>query len=270
MKQFILLITALSVIVSCRNARQTTYDNIIIDTHAIHSAIQKIESHLDSLNHIREIIADAFPGNTIMDSSKVIWDSFILQCNENKYEEAYNNYRKHRGDFKVHLTHSTPRYIFISNVLYPLMQKYENPDSLEIKYLDELELEYYMQVSSIQLASEDNPYIPEVHHLTIIDYGRALNRCGRGEEAHNLTTELKDAVLFLTGDEMEAHFAVFEYGANLFNDSGETDTAIEILSSLKSKILSWWKEDIDEDGAKEYYGYYISKIDSLMNKLYQE
>ena len=73
------------------------------------------------------------------------------------------------------------------------MQEYENPDSLEIKYLDELAFECYMQVASIQFATEDNPYVPEVHHLTIIDCGKALNKAGRREAALNLTPELKDA-----------------------------------------------------------------------------
>ena len=269
MKRFILLITALSVIVSCRNATQSAQDNSL-DTMAIHSAIQEIESYLDSLDRNRDIPADAVPNKATRDSAKVVWESFVQKFRESKYEEAYNTYKNNGANFKVHLIHSTPRYVFLSEVLHPLMKEYENPDSLEIQYLDELAFEYYMQVASIQFATEGNPYIPEVHHLIIIDYGRALNQAGRREEALDLTLELKDAVLFLTEDAMEANYAIAAYGAYLFYDSGENEAAIAILTSLKSKIQTWWKEDAAEDWAEEYYSYYIKEIDALINRMSQE
>ena len=264
MTRFIFWITVISVIVSCSNTNQSAQDNSL-DTKAIHSAIQEIESYLDSLDRNRDIPADAVPNKATRDSAKIVWESFVQKFSESKYEEAYNTYKNNGADFKVHLTHSTPRYVFLSEVLHPLMQEYENPDSLDIKYLDELAFEYYMQVASIQFATEDNPYVPEVHHLTIIDYGRALNQAGRREEALNLTPELKDAVLFLTEDAMEANYAIAAYGAHLFYDSGENEAVIEILAGLKSNVLTWWEEDAAEDWAEEYYSYYIKEIDALIN-----
>lgn len=69
---------------------------------------------------------------------------------------------------------------------------------------------------------------------------------------------------------MEANYAIAAYGAYLFYDSGENEAAIEILTGLKSNVLSWWEEDAAEDWAEEYYNYYIKKIDSLINKMVQE
>ena len=156
------------------------------------------------------------------------------------------------------------RYTFLNEILLPLMQAYEDPDSIDTKYLDELAFEYYMQVASIQLSDEGNPYIPEVHPFTIIDYGRALNKAGRREEALDLIVELKDAVLFLTEDAMEANFSMAVYGAHIFHDSGETEAALEILSSFKDTILTWMEEDSREEGAEEYYEYYLAETEDLI------
>ena len=144
------------------------------------------------------------------------------------------------------------------------MQAYEDPDSIDTKYLDELAFEYYMQVASIQFSDEDNPYIPEVHPFTIIDYGRALNKAGRREEALDLIVELKDAVLFLTEDAMEANFSMAVYGAHIFYDSGEIEAALEILSSFKDTILTWMEEDSSEEEAAEYYEYYLAETEDLI------
>ena len=64
---------------------------------------------------------------------------------------------------------------------------------------------------------------------------------------------------------MEANYAIAAYGAYLFYDSGENESAIEILAGLKSNILTWWEEDAAEDWAEEYYSYYIKEIDALIN-----
>ena len=74
--------------------------------------------------------------------------------------------------------------------------------------------------------------MPEVHHWTIVDYGRALNQLGRRTEAIDLIPELKEATLFLTNDAMEANYGTAAYSSYLLADSGETELAIDLLRSF--------------------------------------
>lgn len=257
-----ILLTLSFYIISCKNRN----DSLMIRKD-IHMAISHIECALDSINLSNPTAHNWAPTKEIRDSAKITWNSFVKQCNSKNYKAAYDIYTKNVAHFKIHLKHSSPRYLFLRDILKPLMDEYENPDSIATKYLNELALEYYMQVASIQLAAEDNPYIPSAHPDTIFDYGRVLNKNGRSEEAHNLAFELRDVVRFLTDNNMERNFAMSVYRATLYNDIGKSDIAIEIFSSLKENVLIWKNEDAGNEGAEDYYDYYIKAIDNWINSL---
>lgn len=260
-KSFTILTTLSFVITSCN-----THNASKINTSDLNLPISYIEYTLDSIN-LFNTITHVEPTKERRDSAQITWNSFVKQCNNKNYKAAYDIYTKNGAHFKIHLQHSSPRYIFLRDILKPLMDKYEDPDSIEIKYLDELAFEYYAQAASIQIATEDKPYMPISHPDIIFDYGRALNKKGRSEEAHNLSIELRDAVLCLTNDDVEANHIAFIYGATLYKDLGEIDKAMWVLTTLKEKMLKWKAEDATEEWAEDYYGKYINEIDDLINIL---
>ncbi len=198
-------------------------------------------------------------------TSDMAWNKFKQLCNSQKYKEAYEFYKRDQGDILVSLSHSSSRYTFLAEMLKPLMSHYETPDSMAVKYLEAIELEYQLQSATIKLSGEES-YVPEVYPFTIIEYGRALNKVGRQGEATNLVEELKDATLFLTEDAMGANFTVTMYLALLLDDSGDSEAAVNLFKSFKNDVLMWKSEDAGQEGAEEYYNDYLRMIDDRIEQ----
>ena len=267
MKKIIpIIIVSLYCALSCNNTPPKA-GREQIDPVFINKAILRIESFLDSLENVYPMSMSTESELATRDSAQVIWKDFKKLCAEKNFKEAYGLYNIHSADFKVHMRHSTPRYIFLNYIYKSFLIALEHPDSIGVKYLNEIEMEYYMQRASIDLSSKDQPYVPEVHHWTIVDYGRALNQLGRRTEAIDLIPELKEATLFLTNDAMEANYGTAAYSSYLLADSGETELAIDLLRSFRTNIITWREEDAGEDWAEDYYNYYLDQVDDLIESL---
>lgn len=259
MRKLIIAISAILLTISCNSTK-------LIDKDAIKAAIADIEAYMDSLNRNSTIDPDLYGLKETRDSASATWRFFLEQCQRDDLEAAYDIYKDNSADFIIYLSHSTPRFAFITGVVRPLMDAYEHTDSIQTKYLDLLALEYYLEGASIRFSDQDNVYIPEVHPFVIIEYGKALNLAGRREDALDLAPELMNAVQYLSEDSMTANYALASYGAMIFHDSGEDEAALEILNGLKENILSWWAEESEDEEADEYFSYYLMEVEELITK----
>lgn len=254
-----LLFVGLSI--SCSNGNQKL-EASKIDSVAIKAAIVEVDSIVDSLKREGKL---QFLDKEVLEPAEMAWRKFKQLCSLQNYKEAYEFYKQDQGDIKVSLGYSASRYTFLAEVLKPLMTHYETPDSMAVKYLEAIELEYQLQSATIKLSGEES-YVPEVYPFTIIEYGRALNKVGRQGEATNLVEELKDATLFLTEDAMDANFTTTIYLAYLLDDSGDSQAAANLFKSFKNDVLTWKEEDAGQTGAEEYYNDYLRMIDDRIEQ----
>lgn len=260
-KYFTCLLLFLGVSISCSNRNQEI-EKFQINSAEISAAIVEIDSVVNSLKSEGKL---QFLDKEVLEPADMAWNKFKQLCNSQKYKEAYEFYKRDQGDILVSLSHSSSRYTFLAEVLKPLMTHYETPDSMAVKYLDEIELEYQLESATIKLSGEEC-YVPDLYPLTIIEYGRALNKVGRWRDATNLIEELKEVTLFLTEDSMDANFTVTMYLAYLLDDSGDSEAAANLFKSFKNDILTWKEEDSEELGAEEYYNDYLRMIDERIEQ----
>ena len=247
---------------SCSNGNQKL-DESNIDSVAIKAAIVEIDSIVDSLKMEGKL---QFFDKDVLEPADIAWSKFKQLCNLQYYKEAYEFYNQSQGDILVFLGYSASRYTFLVDILKPLMTQYENPDSIAVKYLNEIEMEYQLELGTIKLSGEGETYVPEVYPFTIIEYGRALNKVGRSSDATNLIEELKEVTLFLTEDAMYANFTVTMYLAYLLSDAGDSEAAANLFKSFKNDVLIWKEEDAGQDGAEEYYNDYLRMIDARIEQ----
>lgn len=78
---------------------------------------------------------------------------------------------------------------------------------------------------------------------------------------------LKDAVLFLSNDKMEANYAVAWYGAHIFKDVGQIDAALNLLFKFKHDIHTWKTEDREDELTEDYYNHYIGLVNMLIDEI---
>ena len=260
-KYFTCLLLFLWMPISCSNRNQEL-EKFQINSAEISAAIVEIDSVVNSLKSEGKL---QFLDKEVLEPADMAWNKFKQLCNSQKYKEAYEFYKRDQGDILVSLSHSSSRYTFLAEVLKPLMTQYETPDSMAVKYLEAIELEYQLQSATIKLSGEES-YVPEVYPFTIIEYGRALNKVGRQGEATNLVEELKDATLFLTEDAMDANFTTTIYLAYLLDDSGDSEAAVNLFKLFKNDVLMWKSEDAGQEGAEEYYNDYLRMIDDRIEQ----
>ena len=244
-------------------AATTATDASPIDTAAINSAIKAIESHLELYNNNIENYSTEIAYDGSRESAKSEWELFVQQCKRNEYKNAYDTYRAGAGTIKIYINNSAARYRFLSEVLLPLMQKYENPDDLDHYYFHEIQSEFYLQTATLVKSEfEEPPHIPGNYHKTIIAYGRVLNLMGRHEEALNLIPLLSDIVNeFYAGVEISEAYMREVYKAYLSYDLGKAQSAIKIFAKLKSA----WSGNKDD----KYHAYVLAEIDALIDSFKQ-
>lgn len=262
----VILITSVFSVIACNdsNSKVRSYK---IDNSQTLSVIREIEYIIDSLDQNNIMLPSQSLNKATIESAEIVWKKFTEQCIKQNYNVAYRIFNKHKGDFKVYLKHSSTRYIFLCDIYYPFLLAFECPNDVDMKFLEEIEIEYQLQVASIKNMSKDKPYVPEYHPNTIMDYGRCLNRLGRTDDAVNLATELKDAVLFLSNDKMEANYAVAWYGAHIFKDVGQIDAALNLLFKFKHDIHTWKTEDREDELTEDYYNHYIGLVNMLIDEI---
>lgn len=188
------------------------------------------------------------------DSARLTWAEFKRLIDADEYQKALDYYfadssngdGKNAGDFLVFLKHSTFRYRFDSEVLLPLMRELKGDNFAVDHYIDILHLEKAMEDASIELNQRDEPYIPEVYPYVVQDLGFALASKGNMEEALNLSGDLISAIYDITGSAIYANFFGTQYGAQLYEAEGDTETAIGLWENFE-RYLDEYKDDYSSE-----------------------
>ena len=136
------------------------------------------------LSHIKEVLVqiDSALVQTIpqeaFDNARETWNTFKALCIQDKFEKALDYYEGERADgyprtadFLIYLKHSTYRYYFYSEVLYPLLFEYRESEEALDRIISILELEMAMEEASMDMS--DNGYIPEVYPYVVRDLRKA-------------------------------------------------------------------------------------------------
>ena len=206
-----------------------------------------------------------------LDSAALVWQNMTGHLRNRRYKDAYDLYMTKYGDLLVHLVHSSSRFTFLQEIGWPLIREFEHPDSAIVTYCNQIALEYWMQIASIQFSSADSPYIPDVLPHTIREYGMVLSKIGRVEEALEMADALLETLIALGFDEMHANTERAIYGASVMYSSGNLNEAIWILIDLKKMAEGWLTEDVvDDPECEEYYQYYIDKLDKEIERYLKE
>lgn len=209
--------------------------------------------------------------HVVYDSAAVVWNTMKEYLVNNRFKDAYDLYKNNRGNIIVHLAHSSARFPFLSEIVWPLLSEFEDIDSAMVSYRDDLAFEYWMQVASIQFSTEGNSYMPEVHPETIKEYGCLLSKTGREAEALTMADELLESLIALGSDEMHANTERALYGAVVMYNAGYLNEAIGILEDFKALAEKWCAEDIVADpDCKDYYEYYIGEVNKEIAEYMKE
>lgn len=229
--------------------RDSTYDT------SLDTLVAGIMSEIDPDNPRYQVDdgMHAIPQQTY-DESRETWDVFKQLIDADKYEEALAFYfgesevdsQKKAGDFLIFLKHSTQRYVFFSEVLFPLMQEYRDADSALEEYIGLLQLEKAMEDFSIALHAENTGYVPEVYPRVVRDLGMALASVGEIDEARKLFYDLIDGIYGLTGNALFANYIASIYAADLYLLEGNKEDAISNWNRFKDAIEQS-KSDYDPD-----------------------
>lgn len=205
------------------------------------------------------------------DSAAVVWNTMKEYLVNNRFKDAYDLYKNDRGNIIIHLAHSSARFPFLTEIVWPLLKKFEDVDTAMASYRDALALEYYMQVASIQFSTEGNSYMPEVHPETIKRYGCLLGKIGREEEALVMGDELVKSLIVLGADELHANAERALYAAVVMYNAGYLNKAIGILEDFKALAEKWYAEDVVENPeCKDYYEYYIGEVNKEIAEYMKE
>lgn len=188
------------------------------------------------------------------DSSKLTWTAFKKLIDADQYEKALDFYfadkegeeGKNSNDFLLFLKHSSCRYRFDSDVLFPLMREFKG-DAFAVKhYIDILHLEKAMEDASIAMNQREEPYIPEAYPYVLNDLGFALASSGKINEALNLSGDFISAVYNATGSSLYANFCGTKYGARLYVAIDDPESAIGLWEEFE-RYLDENKDDYEPE-----------------------
>ena len=220
--------------------RDSTYDHSV-DTFVNAVMKQYEETHPDAdLGDRTEYAVE----QKAYDEARTTWSRFKRLCDADKYADALELYlgdeassrKNNSGDILIFLKHSTLRYTFYSQALFPIMREYKGEDYAIQEYIDLLHLEKAMEDMSIAMSAESNGYVPEVYPQVVKDLGLALASVGRTDEAHELFYDLVDGVYGLTGNVLMANFVASEYAADLYLQDGMKSEAIGNWNLFKNAL----------------------------------
>lgn len=178
------------------------------------------------------------------DEARSTWKQFKSLCDADRYADALDFYladdassrKNNSGDFLVFLKHSTQRFTFFSQVLYPMMLEYKGEDYAINEYIDLLHLEKALEDMSIAMGNDSNGYVPEVYPQVVRELGLSLASIGKIDEAHELFYDLIDGVYGLTGNVLFANYVASEYVADLYLQDGMKSEAIANWNLFKNAI----------------------------------
>lgn len=204
------------------------------------------------------------------DEARVTWAEFKRLCNQEKYEEALDYYfadkpngnGSNSGDFLLFLKHSSPRFFFFSEVLFPMMLEYKGVEFARKKYIDLLKLEKALEDTSIAIQADGNGYIPEVYPYLIKELGLALTADGKLDEALELADDLINIVYQTSGETLYANFVGTQYAAKLYLYLDDKKNAIGIWEDFK-RFLDDTTDDYPAEIYEEVQAHIQEQIDQI-------
>lgn len=170
------------------------------------------------------------------------WSTFKTLCENGNYEAALNFFlekneseqKSNAGQILLFLKHSTHRYVFLSEVLWPLLREYRD-DAADL-YIEELRTEKTFEDMTIVLHAAGTNYIPEVYPYVVTDLGSVLAHSGEMDEAQNLFDDLTRAVFCMSEDALYANFCGVQYSARLYLQEGMDEQAIASWQNFKEYL----------------------------------
>lgn len=178
------------------------------------------------------------------DSANVTWTEFKSLIDADQYEKALELYLadkedgqgKNSGDILLFLKHSSYRYLFDSDVLFPLMNMYKGEAFATEHYINVLKLEKCLEEASITMSQDEEQYIPQIYPFVVRDLGYFLAATGRMDEALELSGDLISAFHKLTGSAIYANFYGTQYTAQLCLTDNDPETALYLWENLEKYI----------------------------------
>ena len=172
---------------------------------------------------------------------------FSTFCKNGKMPEALDFYRTGDNSLKIvtALYHSTLRFTFDTEVLWPIMVTCSEDDPRE-EFLDVLLMEKALQDMSL-VGGADDVYVPETYSDLLIQTGHLLSAIGRLDDALHMSEDMQKAATLATGSPLVGMVTAARYRATVMCVAGKQDDAIASLQdTMNSLIASTPKKNAEE------------------------